>query len=526
MIAVRAAGGASRGPRALRHAFACLVAASCCATPIGARAGPDDGRREDPISLLLELAGFEERDRPAGFVLSAEERKAQDILREIVAREIATYRRTKSFPPAGAFAVGKEAIEQSQSFGILRKMPKGGALHVHSSAAGRARWIVYNACYRPDCYVYWPGDPSGSRDGFVKGELGFFRPGGAPAGFRPVDQVRRAVPGFDRQLLELITLGPEDDEFPDVWEEFARCFQRIGKVVSYQPVFLDYFADAFETLVADGVDYVELRTGLGTLYDLDGRRWEGERFIAQYLAVRDRVRARHPDFDLKLIITGSRFDPVEEVREDIWRAFPLRAKWPGFVLGYDLVGEEDAGNKMEVYFCLLLEVSLLRWYYGVNMPLYLHDGETLWRDESNIRGAYLLNARRVGHGLNLFYFPALERNFIRRRVPLEICPVSNQALRFVGDLRLHPANGYLRKGVTCVLSSDDPGIFGNDGLSYDFWEALLAWELELIDLKRLCLNSIDFSAMTPAEKRLARRRWEAKWAAFIRDLNRVPVGPR
>jgi adenosine deaminase CECR1 len=508
-----------------RNVLALILVASCYAPSSRAQVQPPAGQAEDPISLLRELMGRRKPSRPAPIVLTLEEQKAREVLRAIVTAEIASYKRSRQFPASKLFCLGKEAIELSKSYAILRRMPKGGALHIHSTSAGRARWIIYNACYRPNCYVFWPelsGVPEGDH---IKGELGFYKPWSQPKGFLPAANVRKAVAGFDQQLLALITLGPEDDPNPDIWSEFSKCFQRIGNVLSFQPVFVDYFVDAFETLIEDGVDYVEMRTSLVSLFDLDGHTWADDQFIEQYLAVRDRVRARYPDFDLKLIIAGSRYDPVKSVHMDIWRAFPLRKKWPDFVLGYDLVGEEDEGSPISLYFCLLMEVSLFPAYYGVSMPLYLHEGETLWHDESNIRGAYLLRARRIGHGLNLFCFPQLQRDFILRRVPLEVCPVSNQALRYVGDLRLHPANRYLREGVTCVVSSDDPGVFGNNGLSFDFWEALMAWDLDLADLKRLALNSIEYSAMTKVEKHNARTRWETKWDRFIHDLASRSVRP-
>jgi adenosine deaminase CECR1 len=100
-----------------------------------------------------------------------------------------------------------------------------------------------------------------------------------------------------------------------------------------------------------------------------------------------------------------------------------------------------------------------------------------------------------------------------------VCPISNQILSYVADLRLHPAERYIRHGVVCTLSSDDPGIFGNDGLSYDFWEAAMSWELGLAELKRLARNSIEYSAMTRPERKRALRAWEAKWKTFIDELN-------
>jgi adenosine deaminase-related growth factor len=82
-----------------------------------------------------------------------------------------------------------------------------------------------------------------------------------------------------------------------------------------------------------------------------------------------------------------------------------------------------------------------------------------------------------------------------RSIALEICPISNQMLRYTPDLRLHPANALLHKGVQCVLANDDPQIFGNEGLTYDFISAFLAWDLDLWQIKQLIVNSIVYSAI-------------------------------
>lgn len=102
-----------------------------------------------------------------------------------------------------------------------------------------------------------------------------------------------------------------------------------------------------------------------------------------------------------------------------------------------------------------------------------------------------------------------------RGIVVEVCPISNQQLRYVADLRVHPASGYLARGVPVVLSNDDPGVFGNDGLPFDFWEAVMAWDLDLRALKQLARNSLRFSGMTEAEKKTATATWEKRWNAWV-----------
>lgn len=103
-------------------------------------------------------------------------------------------------------------------------------------------------------------------------------------------------------------------------------------------------------------------------------------------------------------------------------------------------------------------------------------------------------------------------------VMLEVCPLSNKALRFVPDPRLHPAKGFLRRGLPIVLGSDDPAIFGTVGLTDDFWTAYVAWRLDLRTLKQMALDSILRSSL-PADRRERQLDlFERRWQRFIRGV--------
>ncbi|MFZ5831973.1 MAG: hypothetical protein ACOY3P_17960 [Planctomycetota bacterium] len=451
--------------------------------------------------------------------LSPAEQRVSAHLAALRTRLLKQYRDEKRFPPAELFCTVKEEIRKTELYQVLREMPKGGVLHIHTSSTAPASWIVNVGIREPNCCVCWPED----RGNAIRGQLGFFAPDKVPPGYQPVAEVLQRDPDFANKLLRLITFNSDDDSLTSqqIWTRFNQIFQRIGGLEAYRPMFEKYYAAAFETLLADRVTYVELRAGFGSLYDLDGRTWDYRERAQLLWAVRERIRQVNPAFDLKLIYSGHRWAPVREIWPELEQAVALRKAWQkqNFVVGFDLVGEEDAGHTTEFFLADWVRLKSYLREQNATLPFYFHDGESDWPSDDNLYDAYLLGSKRFGHGFNLFRFPDLEKRLIADGVAVEVCPVSNQELRYVGDLRIHPAAGYLNRGVPCVLGNDDPGILGNDGLSYDFWEAIVAWNLDLRAIKQLAMNSLLYSAMTDVEKSAAIGYWKKAWDQWIARLD-------
>lgn len=106
-------------------------------------------------------------------------------------------------------------------------------------------------------------------------------------------------------------------------------------------------------------------------------------------------------------------------------------------------------------------------------------------------------------------------------IAVEVCPISNQVLSLVEDMRNHPATAMFALGSPVVVSSDDPGLWGVKGLSYDFYEAfmgLMSANSDLRSLKQLAMNSLIYSSMNSQEKNNALIRWQDKWNIFINEL--------
>ena len=100
---------------------------------------------------------------------------------------------------------------------------------------------------------------------------------------------------------------------------------------------------------------------------------------------------------------------------------------------------------------------------------------------------------------------------------IEVSPISNQILGYVSDMRNHPARVLLANNVNISINSDDPGVFGYDGISYDFWMAYLNWDLTVKDLKKLIFSSIEFSSLNSSEKQKAKLHLQKEWTVFVKN---------
>jgi len=229
--------------------------------------------------------------------------------------------------------------------------------------------------------------------------------------------------------------------------------------------------------------------------DLDGRAYTGVELIDIVTAVLEQVQKMFPHITLKLIASTSRFFSPGQIARDLELAFNVKSQRPNMIVGWDADGQEDPSHTTLDFASQILVMPRLAKKYGVDIPLVLHDGESDWSN-ANAVDAALLGAKRVGHGFNIIDSALLPDLLKLQNTAVEVCPISNQILRYVNDLRLHPGRQLLQMGVPIVLSSDDPGIWGIHGLSYDFWEAIVAWRLGVRSIKALAKNSLSYSGLT------------------------------
>ncbi|XP_030006919.1 adenosine deaminase 2-A isoform X2 [Sphaeramia orbicularis] len=438
----------------------------------------------DPAHRDLLLRQEASRQTGGTVTLTAAEQKLDSYLRRLKEQEMSA----AQFLPALHFFKAKPLIQKSSIFKLLQKMPKGAALHVHGSSLPFPRW---------DCF-YWQlletlrarvGDPT----------------------------------GFDNSLMQHLTLFTEDpdNQYPNqdvVWEKFEKAFIAAAGLITHAPVLRDYFYRGLEELHSDNIMYVELRSGLSRTYDLDGTIHDKVWTLKTFQEVTKKFIADHPDFvGTRIIISVHRALSVSEVTAAVKEAIQLQRDFPDIVAGFDIVGREDGGRTLW-YFrkALSLPAEL-----GATLSYFFHAGET--DDEGtdvdqNVLDALLFNTKRIGHGYALAHHPLAKELSRKGNVAVELCPISNQVLKLVSDLRNHPATVLMAEGHPMVISSDDPSLFGTTGLSYDFYQAFVGiggLKANLGTLKELAGNSIKYSSLPEDLKNRAYIMWQKKWDSFI-----------
>lgn len=493
------------------HKAAVLPLLFAVVLPVTLFAGEVPLEKEAYLSQRAEMI---ERDRSmrrsAGLVLDDNEQAAEVVL-ERLKQEWDTLA-TWQYPPASRFHEVRAAYDASPLLPIMDALPKGGMLHAHPSATGSFDMLL-EATYDPHVYIYQGPDTLWLPHGALR--WADTVPG--PKWTKVMYERGLAMdkPKFDRELMQSITLGLEDYDNGDIWDHFEGNFSRMWGLESNPALWRDYMLNTCRELAEQNVQYVEFHTYIGGGGENpDGSPRTAEKVVQDWLGIRDEIRKTHPAFDLKLVGSISRWSSEENVRRYLRTVVDLKQTFPDVIVGYDLVSEEDkAATNLDMIDALLAGHRYAD-SLGVELRPCIHSGESNRLDNENLFDAFLLDAKRIGHGYALWTHPTLVERAIEKDVAIEICPISNQALGYVVDLRNHPAVEYLARGVPIVLSPDDPGMM-RYRWAYDWVAVTSAWDLSIADLKQMILDSFIYSGMDEKERSAAIASWEKEWDTWI-----------
>ncbi|XP_016955997.1 adenosine deaminase 2-A [Drosophila biarmipes] len=481
------------------------------------------GRPTPDTYKTLRSAFFRyEESRTLGYDLELTERetKANETIMKAKLNEYGEGLVTPHlFKPAQHVFDVLDGIRNTDLFKLLKKMPKGAVLHAHDTALCSTAAIIKLTYYDNLWSCQQDGDLSASALRFSKSK---------PLALEDCDwsllsdvRSKYGADKVDEYLAERLTLYPTK-KFEDnnaAWSTFMNIFSLLDGLVMYAPVWADYYYAALQEFYEDGVLYLEFRSLVPTLYDLDGTEFTPMDTVRIYVETVEKFKEAHPDFiGSRMIYAPIRNTNAEGVSAYIKTLKEMKDKYPDFVAGFDLVGQEEVGRPLRDFIDELLTIP-------EDIDFYFHAGETNWFGASvdeNLIDAILLGTKRIGHGFGLVKHPVVLDMLKRLNVAIEVNPISNQVLQLVTDFRNHPCAHFFADGYPVVISSDDPSFWKATPLTHDFYIAFLGIASQHSDLrllKKLALNSIQYSSLTGDAQFEALEKWQVKWDQFIADVN-------
>ena len=120
----------------------------------------------------------------------------------------------------------------------------------------------------------------------------------------------------------------------------------------------------------------------------------------------------------------------------------------------------------------------------------------------------LLKAERIDHGVQAIHDAALMQRLAQERIPLTVCPLSNQKLCVFPNLADHNLGAMLDQGLCVMLNSDDPAYFGGY-LNDNFLQTFAAPPLTAAHAYQLACNSFEASFVPEAQKQVWRGQLDA-----------------
>ncbi len=214
----------------------------------------------------------------------------------------------------------------------------------------------------------------------------------------------------------------------------------------------------------------------------------------------------------QLILCFLRHLSEEAALETLEQALPFRDKFIG--VGLD---SSEVGHPPEKFKNVFAKAGAL------GLHRVAHAGEEgppayIWS------ALDVLGVERIDHGVQSIHDAALMQRLARARVPLTVCPLSNQKLCVFPDLADHNIGALLDAGLCVTINSDDPAYFGGY-MNENFVQTFAATGLTAQQAYQLAANSFEASFISETTAPPLDARIESVFRALCRArrLKRAPA---
>lgn len=174
------------------------------------------------------------------------------------------------------------------------------------------------------------------------------------------------------------------------------------------------------------------------------------------------------------------------------------------VVGFDLAGEEGGYPPKK-------HVEAFQFIQRANFNITIHAGEAFGK-ESIWQAIQWCGAHRIGHATrliedivldsegNVAAFGDLAQYILDKRIPLEICLLSNVHTGAVDRIENHPFGIFYKEKFRVTLNTDDR-LMSDTTMTKEFMTAVKYFNLNFDDFEKITINSMK-SAFIPYKERL------------------------
>lgn len=277
--------------------------------------------------------------------------------------------------------------------------------------------------------------------------------------------------------------------------EYLQGFEHTTAVMQTKESLERVAYEMMEDMKNDNVCYVETR--FAPVFHTQNGLWY-EDIVS---AVLDGLERGKQDFGVGygLILCGMR--NMKNTLEIAELAVNFRKKG---VIGFDLAGEEGGYPPKK-------HIEAFQFIQRENFNITIHAGEAFGK-ESIWQAIQWCGAHRIGHATHLIEdfildkdrnvvgFGDLAQYVLDKRIPLEICLLSNVHTGAVDKIENHPFGLLFKEKFRVTLNTDDR-LMSDTTMTKEFLVAIDVFNLNLEDLEKLTINSMK-SAFIPYKERL------------------------
>ncbi|RTE03954.1 adenosine deaminase [Paenibacillus whitsoniae] len=150
--------------------------------------------------------------------------------------------------------------------------------------------------------------------------------------------------------------------------------------------------------------------------------------------------------------------------------------------------------------------------HALGIPVTIHAGEA--GGAVNVEEAVTgLGATRIGHGVRLRENADILRMVKDRRIPLEMCPISNIQTKAVASWDAYPIREYMDQGLIVTVNTDNPSVSGTN-ITNEYRALADNFGFSPPELAKLIMNGVEAAFMPESDKVQFRSEMEAELSSL------------